>query len=164
MMNRYGFLETKEHPWQIDLTQEEKSEDGVKKKKPKADFKKIEDNAKMDLLRLKQDGFPFLFNMTIDPKSIVKDFVYEKLKVFKSKKVPMMLMCQNAQPGGNPVRTMFKNGDDLRQDILTLQIISVMDKIWLQNNMDLKMTPYKVIGTHCMQGYLEFVPDCMTLA
>ena len=26
------------------------------------------------------------------------------------------------------------------------------------------MTPYKVIGTHCMQGYLEFVPDCMTLA
>ena len=52
--------------------------------------------------------------MTIDPKSIVKDFVYEKLKVFNSKKVPMMLTCQNAQPGGNPIRTMFKNGDDLR--------------------------------------------------
>ena len=40
MMNRYGFLEKKEHPWQIDLTQEE-AEDGGKKKKVKKDFKKI---------------------------------------------------------------------------------------------------------------------------
>ena len=59
---------------------------------------------------------------------------------------------------------MFKNGDDLRQDILTLQIISVFDKIWLREKLDLKMTPYKVIGTDCMQGYLEFVDDCETLA
>ena len=39
-----------------------------------------------------------------------------------------------------------------------------MDKIWLSNNLDLKMTPYKVIGTHCMQGFLEFVANCTTLA
>jgi phosphatidylinositol kinase/protein kinase (PI-3 family) len=51
---------------------------------------------------------------------------------------------------------MFKNGDDLRQDILTLQLIQIMDKIWLDNNMDLKITPYKTVGTNCMQGFLEF--------
>ena len=114
-MNRYGFLETKEYPWQIDLSVKE-SEDGGKgkKKKEKKNFTKIQDSAKQDLLRLKQDKFPFLFNLTSDPKSIVKDFVYDKLKVFNSKKVPMMLTCQNAQPGGNLIRTMFKNGDDLR--------------------------------------------------
>lgn len=39
-----------------------------------------------------------------------------------------------------------------------------MDKIWLENNMDLKMTPYRVLGTHCMQGYLEFNDNCVTLA
>ena len=39
-----------------------------------------------------------------------------------------------------------------------------MDKIWLSNNLDLKMTPYKVTGTHCMQGFLEFVGNCKTLA
>lgn len=39
-----------------------------------------------------------------------------------------------------------------------------MDKIWLREKLDLKMTPYKVIGTDCMQGYLEFVDDCETLA
>ena len=39
-----------------------------------------------------------------------------------------------------------------------------MDKIWLAHNLDLKMTPYKVIGTHCMQGFLEYVPKSKTLA
>ena len=39
-----------------------------------------------------------------------------------------------------------------------------MDKIWLTHNLDLKMTPYKVIGTDCMQGYLEFIADSDTLA
>ena len=32
-----------------------------------------------------------------------------------------------------------------------------MDKIWLEHNLDLQMSPYKVVGTHCEQGYLEFV-------
>ena len=39
-----------------------------------------------------------------------------------------------------------------------------MDKIWLRNNLDLKMTAYRVIGTDCMQGYLEFNENCETLA
>lgn len=39
-----------------------------------------------------------------------------------------------------------------------------MDKIWLENSLDLKMTPYRVMGTHCMQGFLEFNRDCTTLA
>lgn len=59
---------------------------------------------------------------------------------------------------------MFKNGDDLRQDILTLQLIQIMDKIWLDNNMDLKLTPYRIMGTNCMQGFLEFNQNSVTLA
>lgn len=39
-----------------------------------------------------------------------------------------------------------------------------MDKIWLSYDLDLKMTPYKAIGTDCMQGYLEFIEDNVTLA
>jgi phosphatidylinositol kinase/protein kinase (PI-3 family) len=39
-----------------------------------------------------------------------------------------------------------------------------MDKIWLANNLDLAMTPYKVLGTDCEQGYLEFVANSTTLA
>ena len=59
---------------------------------------------------------------------------------------------------------MFKNGDDLRQDILTLQMIDIMDRIWLDNHLDLAMTPYKVLPTDCEQGYLEFNLNSVTLA
>ncbi len=39
-----------------------------------------------------------------------------------------------------------------------------MDKMWLANNLDLAMTPYKVLGTDCEQGYLEFVQNSDTIA
>ena len=120
MINRYGFLEKKEHPWQIYTVEEDDEEGNGKKKKEKLKFNRIKENAKLDLLRLKQNKFPFLFNLTIDPKSIIKDFVYEEIRVFNSKKVPMLVCAQNAQPGGSEIKAMFKNGDDLRQDILTL--------------------------------------------
>jgi len=102
--------------------------------------------------------------MSIDPKIVIKDFDYESLTVFSSKKVPLCIKSLNQQPGGDSFTCIFKNGDDLRQDILTLQIIYIMDKIWLANDLDLAMTPYKVLGTDCEQGFLEFVADCKTLA
>jgi len=86
------------------------------------------------------------------------------MSCFGSKKVPIRLVGLNQQPGGDSIVTIFKNGDDLRQDILTLQIIYIMDKIWLENELDLCMTPYKVVGTGCGQGFLEFVANSKTLA
>jgi phosphatidylinositol kinase/protein kinase (PI-3 family) len=47
---------------------------------------------------------------------------------------------------------------------LTLQILAIMDRIWLENKMDLAMTAYKVIGTDLEQGFLEFNANCVTLA
>lgn len=57
---------------------------------------KIIDKAKEDLLKQKLCDFPFLFNLTIDPKYILKDFQYQRIRVFNSKKVPMLLRCVNA--------------------------------------------------------------------
>lgn len=63
---------------------------------------------------------PDKFNFAIDPKYIIQDFQYEKIIIFNSKKVPLRLVNINAQPGGIDNMVLFKNGDDLRQDILTL--------------------------------------------
>lgn len=104
------------------------------------------------------------FTTVCDSKFILKDFIYEKLKVFTSAKAPLMVQAENNIPGQPSYITIFKNGDDLRQDILTLQILAIMDRIWLENQLDLAMTPYKVIGTDLEQGFLEFNHNCKTLA
>ena len=93
---------------------------------------------------------PSLFTVPIEPKFVACEFVFEKMKVFTSAKSPLMVVCKNKDPGGDQLKVMFKNGDDLRQDILTLQMIDIMDRIWLDNDLDLAMTPYKVMGTDCM--------------
>uniref|UniRef100_A0A8C2AY97 Phosphatidylinositol 3-kinase catalytic subunit type 3 n=1 Tax=Cyprinus carpio TaxID=7962 RepID=A0A8C2AY97_CYPCA len=52
---------------------------------------------------------------------------------------------------------IFKHGDDLRQDQLILQIISLMDKLLRKENLDLKLTPYKVLATSTKHGFMQFV-------
>ena len=42
---------------------------------------------------------------------------------------------------------MFKSGDDLRQDILTLQLLRYMDHTWLDAAIDLRLKPYAVVAT-----------------
>jgi len=60
------------------------------------------------------------------------------------------------------IQVMYKYGDDLRQDILTLQIIGVMDAFWLSKNADLRMKPYQVIQTGYQCGMVELVLDAQT--
>jgi len=64
---------------------------------------------------------------------------------------------------------LFKSGDDLRQDILTLQMLRVMDTVWLNNKSDLKMRPYAVCATGVNShgkgvGMLEIVTNSDTTA
>lgn len=42
--------------------------------------------------------------------------------------LPLWLVFKNSDPTGKPIYVMLKSGDDLRQDMLTLQLITIMDK------------------------------------
>lgn len=42
---------------------------------------------------------------------------------------------------------MFKQGDDLRQDMLTLQMLSLMNQLWQEEGLDLYLLPYGCIST-----------------
>lgn len=44
---------------------------------------------------------------------------------------------------------IYKRGDDLRQDQLVVQILSLMDRLLKRENLDLKLTPYRFVSL-CM--------------
>lgn len=54
---------------------------------------------------------------------------------------------------------IYKKGDDLRQDQFILQMISLMDRLLKRENLDLRLTPYKVLPTSSDDGLVEFVPS-----
>lgn len=58
---------------------------------------------------------------------------------------------------------IFKHGDDLRQDQLILQTIILMDKLLRRENLDLKLTPYRVLATSTRHGFVQYI-DSMSLA
>jgi len=59
---------------------------------------------------------------------------------------------------------IYKSGDDLRQDALTLQMLNLMDQIWKSAGLDLHLTPYRVSVTGDGTGLIEVVLDSTTTA
>ena len=77
------------------------------------------------------------FNMCLFSKISCSKFIVEKCKVMSSKKLPLWLVLENSDTMAvnTPFTCIYKYGDDLRQDCLTLQVLKVMDNSWLQIDM-----------------------------
>ncbi|KAI6188459.1 1-phosphatidylinositol 4-kinase [Aphelenchoides besseyi] len=54
---------------------------------------------------------------------------------------------------------IFKVGDDVRQDILALQVMQLMKNICDMFNIDVNFFPYRVVATNPGCGVIECVPD-----
>ena len=96
--------------------------------------------------------------LPLDPDIKIKAIVPHKASIFKSAMMPMRLTFRTLQNKDYVV--IFKNGDDLRQDQLVLQIIELMNKLLMRENLDMKLTPYNVLATSSVQGLLQFVDSC----
>jgi phosphatidylinositol-4,5-bisphosphate 3-kinase len=106
---------------------------------------------------------PTEFHLPMDPRLVVDSFIIEKCKVMNSKKRPFWLAFHNSSPfATGPVLTLFKVGDDLRQDQLTLQVLKVMEYLWRQKGHEFHMRCYGVLPTGFEQGFIEVVPRAVT--
>lgn len=121
------------------------------------------------LQQLLADPDAFKFNFAnfepmpfpLDPSVTIKGIVAKKASLFKSALMPSKLTFLTAE--GVEYEAIFKHGDDLRQDQLILQMITLMDKLLRRENLDLKLTPYKVLATSSKHGFLQFV-ESVTVA
>lgn len=112
--------------------------------------------------------------LPINGRIIVDGIDPGRSTIFKSNLLPLRLWF-TCPPDGSPDHPtedavpppeyplIFKNGDDLRQDQLVVQLFTLMNRLLLKENLDLRIKTYSVLATGLEEGMIEFVPS-MTLA
>ncbi|PNF20743.1 Phosphatidylinositol 3-kinase catalytic subunit type 3 [Cryptotermes secundus] len=91
----------------------------------------------------------------LDPEVHIKGIIPEKATLFKSALMPSKLTFLTTED--TEYVAIFKHGDDLRQDQLILQMITLMDKLLQKEKLDLKLTPYRVLATSTRHGFLQYI-------
>lgn len=97
----------------------------------------------------------------LDPEIYIKGIVPHKTTLFNSALMPAKLTFITTD--NKEYVAIFKHGDDLRQDQLILQMITLMDKLLRKENLDLKLTPYRVLATSSKHGFMQYI-DSVTVA
>ncbi|KAK6488070.1 phosphatidylinositol 4,5-bisphosphate 3-kinase catalytic subunit gamma isoform [Huso huso] len=119
------------------------------------------------LEKLQTSGLPRSFKVPYDPGLRAGSLVIEQCKVMASKKKPLWLEFKPADSttrSSDTIGIIFKDGDDLRQDMLILQILLIMESIWETESLDLSLLPYGCISTGNKIGMIEIVKDATTIA
>jgi phosphatidylinositol 3-kinase len=93
--------------------------------------------------------------LPLDPAVSITGCYPEEALVFKSSLFPLLIPFKASD--GKKYSIIFKTGDDLRQDQLVIQIITLMDKLLRKENLDLKLSPYRILATSANAGAVQFV-------
>ncbi|KAL3837733.1 hypothetical protein ACJIZ3_022324 [Penstemon smallii] len=91
------------------------------------------------------------------PRVLITGIIPSESSIFKSALHPLRLAFRTAS--GGSCKIIFKKGDDLRQDQLVIQMVTLMDRLLKLENLDLHLTPYRVLATGHDEGMLEFIPS-----
>ncbi|KAM8777523.1 LOW QUALITY PROTEIN: phosphatidylinositol 3-kinase C2 domain-containing subunit gamma [Rhynchonycteris naso] len=102
--------------------------------------------------------------LPLNPALCIQGVAGNACLYFTSNALLLKITFINANTMGKNISIIFKAGDDLHQDMLFLQIIQLMDNIWLQEGLDMQMIIYRCLSTGKGQGLVQMVPNAVTLA
>ncbi|KAJ3073785.1 Phosphatidylinositol (PI) 3-kinase [Podochytrium sp. JEL0797] len=95
--------------------------------------------------------------LPLDASIIVTGLLPDKCTIFKSALLPLKLTFSCVD--GSEYTMIYKMGDDMRQDQLVVQLFTLMDRLLRKENLDLKLTSFKVLATGADHGMVQFIPS-----
>ena len=95
--------------------------------------------------------------LLIDPSFISYKFT-DCIYIKNSNSIQTLLSFKTGKNKDSPEKKIIlRLGNDLRQDILAVQILKLMDKLWLDNNFNLKLITFSICPSDIFSGYIEYV-------
>ncbi|XP_064480154.1 phosphatidylinositol 4-phosphate 3-kinase C2 domain-containing subunit alpha-like [Ornithodoros turicata] len=101
--------------------------------------------------------------LPLNPAMEVCGIDVKSCSYFTSNTLPLKIVYRSTEANAKMLQTIYKVGDDLRQDMLTLQMIRIMDKFWLKEGLDLKIITFACVATGSRKGMVEMVTEAETL-
>jgi len=134
--------------------------ENLKNEKISSDINEYRDFTKGAFLDLSIPVFPSFY---------ISDVIFDKLKTYDSKMIPIEYYFYPSEGKKesfvgksntlsnikDSISIFYKSGDDLRQDHLAIQSLRTMDRIWLENDLDLKVFGYSVLPSGQKEGFME---------
>ena len=95
--------------------------------------------------------------LLIDPSYVCYKLT-ESISISTSNFIQVLLSFKTGISEDSPERKIIlRLGNDLRQDVLAIQLLKIMDKLWLENNLDLKLITFMISPSDLFGGYIEYV-------
>lgn len=106
-----------------------------------------------------------VINHPMQPNKQILCFLRENLHVKRSLCNPIFIPteCYNPVTGMTTQEAFLLKKDDLRQDKVILQCITLVDHILLSHNMHLNITDYKVLPITAGIGIIDIIPGARTI-
>lgn len=112
--------------------------------------------------KLRKIQCPESFRYPLNPRLECFGIDVESCRVLGSKTAPLWITFNPSEKGAEPIQMIYKVGDDLRQDALTLQIITLMDDLWKREGLDMRLKPYTCLALSPQCGLIEIVKNSNT--
>jgi len=103
------------------------------------------------------------FSFPLDTRMRATEFIVEECSVKDFKNLPVWLSARTSGDDINRITTIFEVGHDLKQHLAITQLISFMDRICLENGLDMCMRPYKVMPSSESGGMIELLKNASSL-
>ena len=128
----------------LELTQSFYLDKTKEKKKTNKEFNLIKKYFNKNILKNKK------FRIPLDPS-----FISFKINKFNYSFIEFSSRESDIIPIFN--RVMIKKDIDFRQENFIVNILKIIDNLWLKNNLDLKLITYKVFPLDLNIGYIEYI-------